>query len=166
MTTDWATVYEQTYDDLVRFLYRKVWDVDQAQDFAQEAFVRALTRDPARPKAWLFTVALNLVRDDARQAARHRHLTLARARPDPAPDPASVVERREQTALVRAALDWLTERDRDVLLLWDAGLDYDEIAEQTGLARGAIGTTLARARKRLIEAYAAMEGRDHDAALG
>jgi RNA polymerase sigma-70 factor (ECF subfamily) len=58
----------------------------------------------------------------------------------------------------------LSERDRDVLLLWDAGLDYDEIAAQTGLARGAIGTTLSRARRRLVEAHAAMGG--HDAALG
>jgi DNA-directed RNA polymerase specialized sigma24 family protein len=40
-----------------------------------------------------------------------------------------------------------------VLLLWDSGLSYDEIAAQTGLATGAIGTTLARARKRLVEAY-------------
>jgi DNA-directed RNA polymerase specialized sigma24 family protein len=32
-------------------------------------------------------------------------------------------------------------------------MSYDEIASQTGLARGAIGTTLARARRRLVEAY-------------
>ena len=44
--------------------------------------------------------------------------------------------------------------------LWDAGLDYAEIAKQTGLATGAIGTTLARARKRLVELYADAEERD------
>jgi RNA polymerase sigma factor (sigma-70 family) len=54
---------------------------------------------------------------------------------------------------VRIALDQLTPRDREALLLWDAGMSYDEIAAQTGLARGAIGTTLARARRRLVEAY-------------
>ena len=41
---------------------------------------------------------------------------------------------------VRAALEQLTPRDRDVLLLWDAGQSYDEIAAQTGLAKSAIGT--------------------------
>jgi DNA-directed RNA polymerase specialized sigma24 family protein len=44
-----------------------------------------------------------------------------------------------------------------VLLLWDAGLSYPEIATQSGLALGAVGTTLARARKRLIEAHDRME---------
>jgi RNA polymerase sigma-70 factor (ECF subfamily) len=60
------------------------------------------------------------------------------------------------------ALGRLSERDREVLLLWDAGLNYDEIAKQTGLARGAIGTTLSRARRRLVEAH--RTGEDHDSA--
>ena len=54
----------------------------------------------------------------------------------------------------------LTERDREVLLLWDAGLSYDEISTETGLARGAVGTTLSRARRRLVEAHEALEDRD------
>jgi RNA polymerase sigma factor (sigma-70 family) len=51
------------------------------------------------------------------------------------------------------ALSTLTPRDREILLLWDAGLSYPEIAAQTGLALGAVGTTLARARRRLVEAH-------------
>jgi len=66
-----------------------------------------------------------------------------------------------QRTRVRAALEQLTPRDREALLLWDSGLSYDEIAAQTGLARGAIGTTLARARRRLIEAYDVREGDQH-----
>jgi DNA-directed RNA polymerase specialized sigma24 family protein len=54
---------------------------------------------------------------------------------------------------VKAALEGLSDRDRDVLLLWDAGQSYTEIARQAGLAVGAIGTTLARARRRLADAY-------------
>jgi RNA polymerase sigma factor (sigma-70 family) len=62
---------------------------------------------------------------------------------------------------VRAALDRLTPRDREVLLLWDAGQSYDEIAAHTGLAKSAIGTTLARARQRLVEAYDAGSEGEH-----
>jgi len=58
---------------------------------------------------------------------------------------------------VRRALDLLGERDREVLLLWDAGLSYKEIADRTGLAPGGVGTTLARARQRLVEAFGALE---------
>ena len=67
------------------------------------------------------------------------------------------MERDERWERVTGALAALTERDRDVLLLWDAGLSYPEIAAQTGLAVGAVGTTLARARKRLIEAHDRMD---------
>jgi RNA polymerase sigma-70 factor (ECF subfamily) len=159
-------VYRTTFADLVRFLYRKVWDEERARDLAQEAFVRALDHDPGDARAWLFTVAANLARDEARTAIRRRrHLTLvkAEAEADAATAPADPVERldrEEKAAAARRALDDLSERDREVLLMWDAGLSYSEIAKQTGLAIGAIGTTLSRARRRLADAYEAVEGRD------
>ncbi len=171
MSTDWAAVYRTTFTDLVRYLYRKVWDADRAQDLAQEAFVRALgsTGDPASPRAWLFTIATNLARDEARPAVRRRqHLTLLRSETDDAPardDPAAELEERERHEAVRRALESLGERDREALLLWDAGFDYPEIARQTGLSLTSIGTTLARARRRLVEAHAALEA-EHHAARG
>lgn len=165
MPTDWAALYEATYGDLVRFLYRKVWDAERAEDLAQEAFVRALQHDPEDPRAWLFTVASNLARDEARSAVRRRrHLELIRAEiegdPPAASSPSADAERRERVEAVRRALERLSDRDREVLLMWDAGLSYTEIAESTGLAQGAIGTTLARARSRLVAAYDGQERRD------
>jgi RNA polymerase sigma factor (sigma-70 family) len=67
--------------------------------------------------------------------------------------PDTQVEHDEKVTKVHEALAMLTPRDQEVLLLWDGGLSYPEIAERTGLAVGAVGTTLARARKRLVEAY-------------
>lgn len=163
MSVDWAAVYRTTFEDLVRFLHRKVWDADRAKDLAQEVFVRALDHQPENPKAWLFTVAGNLARDEARSEIRRRkHLTLLKSEAvaQTAPDPAEELEREQRMELVRQALDRLSERDRDVLLLWDAGLNYDEIAAESGLSKGAVGTTLARARRRLVEAYGALEERD------
>jgi RNA polymerase sigma-70 factor (ECF subfamily) len=160
--TDWAEVYRVNFAALVRFLYRKVWEADRAEDLAQEAFVRALEHDPENPRAFVFTVAANLARDEARTAIRRRkHLELVRAEAAVAvePSPAERVERQEQHQGIKAALTRLSDRDREVLLLWDAGFDYDEIAAQTGLARSAIGTTLSRARRRLVEAHKALEGR-------
>ena len=63
------------------------------------------------------------------------------------------MEHDEQMASVHDALGTLTSADREILLLWDAGLSYPEIAAQTGLAVGAVGTTLARARRRLVDAH-------------
>jgi len=165
MRTDWAKVYTETYQDLVRFLHRKVWDADRAQDLAQEVFVRALKTDPKDPRAWLFTVANNLARDEARSAVRQKkHLVLlkgeADAKQEAAPHPTEEAERQEQVAAVREALETLAEKDQAVLLLWDAGCNYDEIADQTGLSKGAVGTTLARARARLVEAHRRLEGKN------
>jgi RNA polymerase sigma-70 factor (ECF subfamily) len=162
MSVNWETVYRETYDDLVRFLHRKVWDVDRAHDLAQEAFVKALEHQPENPRAFVFTIAANLARDEARSVLRHRRqLRLIRgdAAGRSAPDAAALLEQRERERALRRALDAMSDRDREVLLLWDAGLSYQEIAAQTGLAPGAVGTTLARARQRLVDAFASLEGR-------
>src|SRR6185295_19682162 len=82
MADELAEVFRTTYQALVRFLYRKVWDPDRAEDLAQEAFARALVHRPTNPRGWLFIVAANMARDDARRAARERnHLTLLRNEP-------------------------------------------------------------------------------------
>ncbi len=160
MSTDWSAVYRTLYPELVRFLHRKVWDAERAHDLAQEAFVRALRHRPRKPRQWLFQVAANLARDEARSVIRRkRHLALLKSDADAggggatSPDPSAEAEARERTGRVRRALEALSERDREALLLWDAGASYTEIAEHTGLAVGAVGTTLARARKRLAAAY-------------
>ena len=162
MSANWGELYRSTSPDLVRFLHRKVWDPERAQDLAQECFVRALREEPERPRAWLFAVAANLARDEARTVVRRkRHLALIKSEagaveaPD---DPAKELAKRERWERVRRALETLVERDREVLLLWDAGMSYTEIAAEMALSVGAVGTTLARARKRLAQAYEAEEG--------
>lgn len=120
--------------------------------------MRALEAPPQNPKPWLFAVALNLVRDDGRRAARQgRKLELLKAEQEgsAAPSADQDVERQEKVEAVRAALDQLSDNDREALLLKAEGFSYDEIASALGLSKGAIGTTLARARRRLVEAYRA-----------
>lgn len=165
MSIDWNDLYRSTFPDLVRFLHRKVWDAERAKDLAQEAFVRALRHEPKRPRAWLFQVAANLARDEARMVLRRKkHLVLLRgeteSREEAVKDPAAEMDERERWGKVRDALDALSDKDREALLLWDAGQSYTEIARHTGLAVGAVGTTLARARRRLAEAYEQREQAD------
>ena len=163
MSIDWAEVYRGTYRELVRFLHRKVWDQERAEDLAQEVFARALDQEPENPRAWLFRVALNLARDEARLVVRRkRHLSLLAREAEHAgsgtPLPSAVAERAETRERVRQALERVSERDRNVLLLWNAGMSYAEIAAETGLARGAVSTTLSRALQRLVDAHNALEG--------
>jgi RNA polymerase sigma-70 factor (ECF subfamily) len=157
------TLFAQYHESLVRMLYRRTGDRDRAEDLAQEVFARALTAPPDNPRPWLFAVALNLVRDDGRRAVRQgRRLQLLKGESEAsAPPPDEDYEHTERTRKVHVALDQLREVDREVLLLKAEGFDYDEIAAATGLAKGAIGTTLSRARRRLVEAYRAQEKDRH-----
>ena len=148
----------RTYNEqLVRYLTRRLGDRDWAEEVAQETFVRALRQETiVNERAWLFAVATNLVRDEARKdARRRRHLSLlAEQEKDSYVEPeATSLERAQETAMARKAIDALAERDRLALLMREEGLDYSEIAEALDLSPGSVGTTLSRARKRLVESY-------------
>jgi RNA polymerase sigma factor (sigma-70 family) len=167
--TDWEAVYRSVYPEVLRFLRWMLWDDERARDLAQEAFVRVIGKDADNPRGLVFRTASNLARDEARMIVRRkRHLSLLRVEEDVRAEqessPARELEARERAERLRRALAELSETDREVLLLWNAGFDYAEIAAQTGLARGAIGTTVARAKKKLVSAHDALESTD--AALG
>lgn len=158
---DVGALFEQHYQGLVRMLYRRTGDADRAEELAQETFARAVAAPPDNPRPWLFAVALNLVREDYRRTVRQgRRLTLLKGEltDAAAPAPDHEFDRREAIDAVQSALALLGPRDREALLLKAEGFSYDEIAETLGLARGAVGTTLARARRRLVEAYRSQDG--------
>jgi RNA polymerase sigma-70 factor (ECF subfamily) len=160
--TDLDRLFRDYHQPLVRYLTRRLGDRDWAEEVAQETFLRALRQETiVSERAWLFAVATNLVRDDARkQARRRRRLELLReqARADDVVEPEPLmIERAEDAAQARRALELLGERDREALLMREEGLDYAEIAAALELSVGSVGTTLARARRRLVEAYESLQ---------
>src|SRR5690606_12498950 len=48
MKDELERLYQTTYASVVRFLYRKVWDADRAEDLAQEVFIRAMAHRPEK----------------------------------------------------------------------------------------------------------------------
>jgi len=161
-----TALFAEYHAPLVRFLTRRLGDRDWAEEIAQETFMRALKQEKiTSERSWLFAVAANLVRDEARRDARRRkrlELMRERARVDDVvePEPTSM-ERDGDQALARSAIEMLGARDRDALLMREEGLSYDEIAEALDLSAGSVGTTLSRARRRLMEAYEALQA-EHD----
>lgn len=175
---DLERLFREYHAPVVRYLTRRLGDRDLAEELAQETFMRALRHGPvAKERAWLFAVATNLVRDEARRAVRERRrLSLLRGElqheADEEPDVLRLERQmdedeaalREQ-ALARSAVDALAERDRMALLLREEGLDYHEIAAAMGLSVGSVGTTLSRARRRLVDVYESLQ-REHAAREG
>lgn len=152
---DPARLFEEHHSSLFRYLVRLTGDADAAQDAAQEAFARLVAARPREQnlRAWLFTVATNVVRNRAN--ARRRRLTLMAASPgrvpvaDPLPDPEQAAIAESERDRVRAALDRLNEKERMVLLMREEGFTHREIAAAVGTTTGSVGTMIARALDRL-----------------
>lgn len=152
---DLEKIYREQYHGLVGFLTQRVGNRARAEELAQEVFVRAIRHRPRRPRSWLYAVASNLARDEGRrQSVRRRHLRLVKDEASAVEEsPHEELERSERRAVARQALKELGERDRQALLMQEAGASYTEIATELGLSDRSVGTTLSRARARLVRAF-------------
>ena len=147
---DTERLFREYHATLVRYLPRRLGDRDWAEDVAQETFVRALRQESiVNERSWLFAVANNLVRDDARRTSRQRkqlELMAAEVREQERESPEEAREitlkMAQDSADARRALEALVERDRQALLMKDEGLDYNEIADVLGIEKSSAGTTL------------------------
>ena len=150
--------FERGYPSLARYLARLTDDAAAASDLAQEAFVRLCARGsmPNDPRAWLVSVAHNLLRNEREQIRRRARILgahgeeIAPARMAPPPDAA--MESAERRAEVRRALGAIAERERRMLLLRYEGFSYREIASALGIHEASVGTLLARAKASFREA--------------
>jgi len=160
---DFDALFLAHYSGVYRLLYRIVGTREEAEDLAQETFLRlARQRFPAdrqhNVRAWLYRVATNLAynalrgqgRRERRQEAVAHQVTTAGS---PALDPAEAAAREDERAVVRRALAVLPERQAQLLLLRHAGLSYRELAEALDVAPGSVGTLLARAEAAFEKVY-------------
>jgi RNA polymerase sigma-70 factor (ECF subfamily) len=159
--------YRARVSQLVRWHLgpRSLW----ADDVAQDVFVqvhRNARRFEGRSsfKTWLYSVAMNVCRDHVR---RERNPVRRRgagdpgehvlaAIPDATLDPLERLERDEQRALVRAAVERLSPVHRTALQLRDwEELSYEEMAEVLHVAVGTVRSRLHNARMALARELAA-----------
>ena len=155
-TDDFEEFYEAGYRRLVALVTAIVGDRHQAEDIAQEAFARALTRWSRivrydLPEAWVRRVALRLTVDAARRTRRVRMMSALLAVGQRG-DAAGRYDRHdplEATAL-SIALMRLPLPQRQVLVLhYLADLTVDDVARDCGIPVGTVRARLASARQRL-----------------
>jgi RNA polymerase sigma-70 factor (ECF subfamily) len=159
---------------LVGVLHHLLGHSDEAEDLAQEAFLRVYrTRRRYHPRAkfstWLFTIANNLALNALRSRRRKPVVPLPAqesgplgARPaeqivaDAAPPPSQRLAQQELAAVIRQALEGLNERQRMAVVLNKfEDMNYAEIAEVMGLTTKAVKSLLSRARCGLRDALVA-----------
>jgi RNA polymerase sigma-70 factor (ECF subfamily) len=152
--------YRAQHPRLVALLTVALGDVEAAGEACSEAFVRALERwervsEFAEPVGWVYRVALNVGRRQARRRTIERRL-LARLAPPETVEPVEPID----PALWRA-LGKLTFRQRSVVALRHvAGLSQNEVAAVLGIRPGTVSATLVVARRRLIEELTAADDLD------
>lgn len=146
----------QWHRELLRYVHRLTGDPDMAEDVVQEAMLRLLRAgpDPGMPhtRAWLYRVTTNLVRDHARRRDMMRRRPIPVDADDPR-TPEQDMERSETVAHVRAALERLSPRDREILMLRESGFRHREIAEIVDVSASSVSVLVFRALQRFRSAY-------------
>ena len=140
------TLADEHGPDLFRFVLRQTRDRELAEDIVQETLARAW-RHPAKiaagrdeARAWLFTVARNLVCDDARSARKRRELGVEELPERSVDDGVDAVLDR---MLVSDALGSLSREHRAAIVeAHYLGRSVREIAEREGIAEGTVKSRL------------------------
>jgi RNA polymerase sigma-70 factor (ECF subfamily) len=152
-----STLYDRHHPRLVRFCRSRLGDADDAADAAQETFLRAWraldtfgNRGSFYP--WLHTIARNVCTDALRTRSRFntsddRDLGTL---PDKGATAVDLLDAESDNAVLRAALDRLSERHREILAMREyEGWTYERIADAEQLELNAVKSLVWRARQAL-----------------
>ena len=157
-------------DRVFNLCYRYLGNYEEANDCAQESFVKVYRnldkfRLDSSFSTWIYRIAVNTCKNKLSSLEyRYKKKTISLDSPvnldndcsleigDDSNNAANEIERREKDQLIQLAIDSLPADQRSVVLLKDIeGLPYDEIARVTGFNLGTVKSKLSRARAALQE---------------
>lgn len=147
--------------------YRMLGNAEDAEDAAQETFLRAYKSmkryDPSRAfSTWLLSIAAHYCIDQIR---RRRMLIVSIEDmpvpdvPDPSPHLEQTISKGEERERIRQLLDTLEPLDRAaVIMYYWYDFSYDEISQSLSLSLSAVKSRLHRARRAMARAYMDQQG--------
>lgn len=140
-----ASLYEEYFDRIYRYLYLRLENQSDAEDLAQEVFVKALEairdyRWRGLPFAsWLFRIAHNLMIDLVRKQGKVTEEADEDLPAGGESDPAAIAERNLEVARLMDNMDKLSPAQKEVLSLrFGAGLSIAEVARLLGKSPGTV----------------------------
>jgi RNA polymerase sigma-70 factor (ECF subfamily) len=152
-------LYDAHVDRVFRLVYRMAGDLDRAQDYTQETFIRAFARlkdfrGEAALSTWLGSIAISIALNGLRKVRRQRDREVAL---DDVPQMGRTPREADPDLKTRmaSAIDGLPDGYRAVFVMHDVeGYTHEEIASSLGVHPGTSKAQLFRARARLREALA------------
>ncbi|MCX7833121.1 MAG: sigma-70 family RNA polymerase sigma factor [Ignavibacteria bacterium] len=151
-------------DKLVNFLYRYTGNRDDAEDFAQDTFLKLykskhLYREIAKFSTWFYTIALNTVKTEIKKKSKYQSISISDYDPendkdfdlpDESYNPDDIANSNIEMEIIQEAINSLNEIFKEVIILRDIeDLEYDEIAKITGLPLGTVKSRINRGREKL-----------------
>jgi RNA polymerase sigma-70 factor (ECF subfamily) len=143
-------------------LYRVVGNADDAEDIAQETFMRVYEnlnrfRGRASLKTWILRIAVNRARDLLRRR-RRRPAAISLEKADPGRlmassrhSPEAPLSLAEKARALAACIEQLPLKQRSALVMKVIGeMDYEEIAGVLGTTRNSVKSSVHAARRRLL----------------
>lgn len=166
---DWPAALARHHRWLWTVVLARVGELQAVDEVMQEVSMAALAqrwplRDPDKAAPWLYRLAVTQSLLYRRKQGRGRKLVDRYAQQCPAtvedraPDPLGWLLADERRQLVRTALERLSRRDAEILLLkYSENWTYKELAEHLGISHSAVEARLHRARARLRQQLAALQ---------
>lgn len=164
----------EAFETLIQSHQKKVYNIalrmtknpEDAQELAQDAFVRAFTsigkfRGDSSFSTWLYRITINVCTDFLRkrnkailismeQGAASSEYEQAIQIAEESPGPDELVEKSQLKHMVKDAMDSLSDEHRQVLILRDMmDMSYKEIANTLNVNEGTIKSRINRARNGL-----------------
>jgi RNA polymerase sigma-70 factor (ECF subfamily) len=157
-SADFERLYEEHARPLLNFLHYRTGDRDLAEDLLADTFERVLRGrrryNPlkASEKTWLYSIALNVLRDHLRRVSMgqrvEEQVSAGRAGVHTGGELEAIEEREE----LRQALSTLSVEEREVIALrYGADLTVDEIAKVTGQKASTVHGRVYRSLRKLKE---------------
>ncbi len=146
-------LYSEVSTDVYAFALSKTENVHDAEDATAETFVRiykyAALYKPGNPMAWIFTIAMNVIKRE--RVLNSRHITLDEAIESETPaEGVTPAESLIKNDTVRMLLELLGDGEREIVIMHAiSGLKHREIAKLLGMPLSTVLSTYSRAMKKL-----------------
>lgn len=159
-----SCIVKRYKDRIVNFLYRYTGSLDDAEDIAQDAFLRLFRlrqsyKDTGKFSSWFYTIAINQAKSHKIDRIRHHAVSIDKtygenesemqfASDEKLPDEELIG--RDERYFVQKAINLLDEKHKEIILLRDIqDMEYEEIAKILGIPVGTVKSRINRARESL-----------------
>jgi RNA polymerase sigma-70 factor (ECF subfamily) len=153
-----SSIFERFQAPLVNYLYRLVGDWDNANDLAQDTFLKAYNALPRTDETlqispWLYRIATNTALDSLRRRKRITWVPF-KIEMEPVAPQSDYAPRHADKDAIQQALEAVPADQRTCLVLnMYQGLSYKEIADTLGITVNLVAVRIFRGREKFVEAY-------------